>query len=77
MEQEDRDRLIRIETLVVKVSGDFDRHLEDDRDDFREVHKRINRVAAKQNWILGAASVIGAGIGVFTAWVKTTLSGGA
>ena len=59
LEQEDRDRLIRIDERTALLVDDLKEHLSSDKDDFRVVHARIDRLAGKQNVILG----VGAGIG--------------
>ena len=70
LEQEDRDRLIRIDertAALVKTLGD---HVSSDRDDFRIVHGRIDRVSGRQNIILGVGAGVGAVFAFAFAWVK-------
>lgn len=68
--QEDRDRLIRIDERTATLVKNLEGHLGENRDDFKEVHQRINRVVAKQNIILGTGTGIGAAFGAAFVWVK-------
>ena len=49
-------------------------HEDRNREDFKEVHHRVNAVAGKQNWILGVGSAVGVGFGVLLSWLKDSLS---
>lgn len=42
MDQEDRERLIRIEANTENMAVLFSKHVDQDRQDFKEVHSRIN-----------------------------------
>ncbi len=70
LKQEDRDRLIRIDERTATLVKTLEEHLSEDRDSFREVHGRINRVSGKQNLILGIGTGVGAALGLAFAWVK-------
>lgn len=70
LEQEDRDRLIRIDERTATLVDDFKDHLSANRDDFRNVHGRINSVSSKQNIILGIGAGVGAVFTISFAWVK-------
>lgn len=77
MEQEDRERLIRIDERTASIADLFERHVGENRDDFRDVHHRVNKVVAKQNWIVGVGTSFGAILGVVAVWLKNTFAGGA
>lgn len=77
MEQEDRDRLIRIDERTARLVEVVEKHVGEDRDDFKEVHHRINRVTAKQNWMIGIFSSLGVVISVLGLWLKSNFTGGA
>lgn len=77
MDRDDRDRLIRIDQRTETLLDLFERHVEQDRTDFKEVHSRVNAVSAKQNWMLGVGTGLGLVVGVAGAWLKSTFTGGA
>lgn len=77
MEQEDRERLIRIDERTATLVETLGKHVTQDREDFKEVHSRVNRLAAKQNWIIGIFSSLGVGMSVIGLWLKSNFTGGA
>lgn len=48
-DRRDRDLLIEIHTMTKSLNEGFDRHQQQDREDFATVHKRINKL----NWYAG------------------------
>ncbi len=76
MEQSDHDVLMRIDERLGTLVDVFENHLANNREDFRDVHSRINVIAGKQNWMLGIGTVCGAGIGVVVVWVRNIFTGG-
>jgi hypothetical protein len=77
MEPQDRDMLIRIDERTETLVDLFERHVEQDRMDFKEIHTRINHISAKQNWMLGVGTTVGVVVGIIGAWLKSTFTGGA
>lgn len=74
MEAQDREMLVRIDERTLSIVQWQTKHEKQDRQDFKEVHKRINRVNTKQNIIL----TVGAAIGAIGGWLgKVFTSGGA
>ena len=76
MEQEDRDRLIRFDERTASLVDTFERHVKQDREDFKEVHHRINRLASKLYGVLGVGAAIGVGLTTGLAWIRSTITGG-
>lgn len=74
MYQEDRDRLARIDERTALLVNTFAKHVDQDREDFKYVHTRINKISAKQNWVLGVGAAVAAGVSAAGAWLKSTLT---
>ena len=68
MDQEDRDRLIRIDERTAKMAKTLDTHIADDREDFKEMHGRINRIVGRA--IAMAVVVVGGIVGALGPWPK-------
>ncbi len=73
---EDRDRLIRIDERTAIMAKLFDRHMEQDRQDFDALHHRVNRLSAKQNWMIGVATTLGGVMGIVGIWKRDTFTAG-
>ena len=76
MEQTDHEVLIRIDERVAGLVEVVEEHLKENREDFKEVHSRINVIAGKQNWVLGIGTACGAIVGAVGIWLKDTFTGG-
>lgn len=63
----------RIDERTATIHDWIGKHELQDRDDFKEVHGRINRVERKQNWTLGVISLAGFVITATIAWLKGTI----
>lgn len=74
-EKTDRELLVRIDERVASLHGWMDDHEKRDRADFKEVHKRINRVERKQNWMLGVGSMTVFTIGIMVSIVAGFIKG--
>ncbi len=75
MDQEDRDILIRIDERTAKLAAVFETHVVQNREDFKDVHHRVNRVVAKQNWMLGVGTAVGSIVGVIVIWLTKLFAG--
>ena len=60
----------RIDERTERIDDWIDKHEKQNRDDFKEVHSRVNRVERKQNWTLGVLSMAGFAITATIAWAK-------
>lgn len=67
----DRERLIRIDERTELMHDALTKHFEDDREDFKEVHHRINRISGKQNWLISLTAIVGGLVGGFGAWFNS------
>lgn len=78
-EKTDRELLVRIDERVASLHEWMGDHEKRDREDFKEVHHRINRVERKQNWMLGVGSMtvftIGIAVSVVVGFVKGMFGG--
>lgn len=72
MEAEDRERLIRIDERTLAMADWLKTHEKEDREDFKEVRRRIDRISTKQNVIL----MVGTGIGGLAGWLGQLFSKG-
>ena len=70
LDQEDRDRLIRIDERTAHMERSFCKHVEQDREDFKEVHHRINLMSNRLNWMLGVFAGFSVLAGIVGAFVK-------
>lgn len=68
MDQGDRDILIRIDERTEKMETTLNNHLSEDREDFKEVHGRINRIVGRA--IALAVVVVGGIVGALGPWPK-------
>lgn len=59
----------RIDERTETIHDWMIKHEMQDREDFKEVHGRVNRVERKQNWTLGVLSMAGFAITTAIAWV--------
>ena len=59
----------RIDERTETIHDWIEKHELQDRDDFKEVHARVNKVERKQNWTLGVISMAGFAITTAIAWV--------
>ena len=73
MEPQDREMLARIDERTKSITDWQASHTKENRSDFKEVHRRINRLSTKQNIIL----TVGAGIGALGGWFGKMFTGGA
>ncbi len=58
----------------------FDKHVEQDREDFKEVHSRVSAsnermstIGRKQSWMLGLGTGLGLVMGVIGAWLRNAV----
>lgn len=70
------ERTISIHENQVKLSKTFEDHVDDDRTDFKEVHKRITTLGTKQSWIVGVISVVGVGLTAAVTAIARNIIGG-
>ena len=56
----------KLDTLAMLMQD----HVKKDTQDFAAVHERVNRLSAKQNYMLGAAAGVGAAVSAVIAFVK-------
>lgn len=80
LNQEARELLIRIDertshiaTRQDEILDRFESHELQDREDFRTVFERLNKVEKRQNWIMGVGSGLMVAGGLIGAWLKTKL----
>lgn len=69
----------RTETILdhqEKQNAALTKHMDQDREDFKEVHSRISRVERKQNWMLGVGSACMFVIGAVITILKGVFTGG-
>lgn len=76
MDKEDRACLVRIDERTATLVELFTKHVKENREDFKDVHHRVNVIAAKQNWMMGLGTACGALVGIVAVWLKNTFSGG-
>ena len=85
LEQQDRERLIRIDERTAALVNTFDRHLDQNRDDFAKmgdritsemdkVHSRIGRVERKVHWIVGIGTGGVAVVALALSWARSVLT---
>lgn len=67
------ERTIAIHANQEKLARGLKSHEDQDHIDFKEVHDRITKVDRKQNWMLGAATVV---VAFFVGFVKMMFGGG-
>lgn len=70
------ERTIAIHDSQAKLSKAFEDHADDDRVDFKEVHKRITTIGTKQSRIIGVMSVIGVGLTAAVGAIAKNILGG-
>lgn len=78
-EKTDRELLVRIDERTATLHDWMESHEERDREDFKEVHKRINRVERKQNWMLGIGSMtvftVGIAVSILVGFIRGIFGG--
>lgn len=78
-QETDRELLVRIDERVASLHDWAETHEQQDREDFKEVHSRINRVERKQNWMLGigttAVFTVGIAVSIVAGFVKGMFGG--
>lgn len=68
--------LVRIDERTASMKKTLEDHIQNDREDFKEVHSRIGRVERKQYWMLGVGAGAGSFIGVLAAYLKNMIGSG-
>lgn len=59
------ERTVTILTHQETQAAALEAHEDRDREDFRELHKRVSKVERKQNWMLGVATATVASVMAF------------
>jgi len=64
------ERTVAILKTQEQLNERFDKHEQEDREDFKEVHHRISRTERKVNWVLGIGTGIAFLIGALGTYLK-------
>lgn len=66
--------MIRIDERTATLVKTIEAHLVQNRDDFKDVHVRINKISSRQSWVLGLGAGIGAALSLAFAWAKNMMN---
>lgn len=67
------ERTLTILQRIDRVAHDLNEHETEDRQDFKDLHSRVNAVERKQNWIVGIGTAIAFAATIAIGFMKAAL----
>lgn len=88
LDRSDHDLLVKVAERVDTAVASLEKHMEQDRQEFRLLHQRISaeagerradvrKLEGRQNWIVGLGAGIAFVFGLVASWIKSAFTGGA